>query len=381
VSLLTPDRIQKAAALVGDSPASTKKSFTGMVPTILAGLMNLSSSDTGAGQLLSLVHDVGGDGNILNDLGALFSGGTTTQTAMNTGRDLLRTVFGGKLDTVVDQLASASGVKTSSTSSLLSLATPLVLGVLGRQVKARGLNASGLANLLLGQKSALAGRVPTALAGVLGLGGPSVRAARMTPLPFAPAAGSSLRWLRGLLPLALLALVGGWLASSWRGCGQATEQAKQAVQQQVARIALPGGGSLEVREGSFHYNLARFLGNTADTVVPRTFVFEDLNFQTGSAGLTPESARTVTDLIAILKAYPTAKGRLDGHTDNTGDAAANKQLSLDRAKAVRDTMIANGVDAARLDYAGFGQERPIASNDTEDGRARNRRTELVVVAK
>jgi outer membrane protein OmpA-like peptidoglycan-associated protein len=175
--------------------------------------------------------------------------------------------------------------------------------------------------------------------------------------------------------------VGGWLASSWRGCGQATEQAKQAVQQQVARIALPGGGSLEVREGSFHDNLARFLGNTADTVVPRTFVFEDLNFQTGSAGLTPESARTVTDLVAILKAYPTAKGRLDGHTDNTGDAAANKQLSLDRAKAVRDTMIANGVDAARLDYAGFGQERPIASNDTEDGRARNRRTELVVVAK
>jgi OmpA-OmpF porin, OOP family len=147
VSLLTPDRIQKAAALVGDSPASTKKSFTGMVPTILAGLMNLSSSDTGAGQLLSLVHDVGGDGNILNDLGALFSGGTTTQTAMNTGRDVLRTVFGGKLDTVVDQLASASGVKTSSASSLLSLATPLVLGVLGRQVKARGLNAGGLANL------------------------------------------------------------------------------------------------------------------------------------------------------------------------------------------------------------------------------------------
>jgi len=115
--------------------------------------------------------------------------------------------------------------------------------------------------------------------------------------------------------------------------------------------------------------------------VPRTFVFEDLNFQTGSARLTPESTRTVTDLVAILKAYPTAKARLDGHTDNTGDAAANKQLSLDRAKAVRDMMIANGIDGARLDYAGFGQERPIASNDTEDRRAKNRRTEFVVVAK
>jgi OmpA-OmpF porin, OOP family len=148
----------------------------------------------------------------------------------------------------------------------------------------------------------------------------------------------------------------------------------------VARIALPGGGSLEVREGSFHYNLARFLGNTADTAVPRTFVFEDLNFQTGSAGLIPKSARTVTDLVAILKAYPTAKGRLDGHTDNTGDAAANKQLSLDRAKAVRHTMIANGVDAARLDHAGLGRSARSRPTTRRTG-ARNRRTELVVVAK
>ena len=380
-ALLTPDRIQKAAALVGESPTSTQKSFAGIVPTILAGLMKLSSSDTGASQLLGLVKRVGGDGSMLNNLGALFGGGPATQTAMSTGREVLQTVFGGKLDTVVDQLASASGVKTSSASSLLSLAAPLVLGVLGRGMKARGLNAGGLANLLLSEKSALAGRVPAALSGVLGLGGPSVTAARMTPVPFAPEAGSSLRWLRWLLPLALLALVGAWLASSWRACGQTAEQGKQAAQQQVARIALPEGGSLEVREGSFNYNLARFLGNPVDTGVPRTFVFEDLSFQTGSARLTPESTRTVTDLVAILKAYPTAKARLDGHTDNTGDAAANKQLSLDRAKAVRDMMIADGIDAARLDYAGFGQEHPLAPNDTEDGRARNRRTELVVLAK
>jgi len=132
--------------------------------------------------------------------------------------------------------------------------------VLGRGMKARGLNAGGLANLLLSEKSALAGRVPAALSGVLGLGGPSVTAARMTPVPFAPEAGSSLRWLRWLLPLALLALVGAWLASSWRACGQTAEQGKQAAQQQVARIALPEGGSLEVREGSFNYNLAASSG-------------------------------------------------------------------------------------------------------------------------
>ena len=377
-ALLTPDRIQKAAAFVGESPASTQKSFSILVPTLLAGLLKLLSSDTGASQLLNLVNRVGGDGSILNDLGALFGGGTATQTTMSTGRDVLQTVFGSKLNTVVDQVASASGVQASSASSLLNLGAPLVLGVLGREMKARGLNASGLATLLQGQQSGLEGRIPAALSGVLGLGGPSVTAARARPVPIEAPAGSSFGWLRWLLPLVVLALIGAWLA---RSCGPTAEQAKQAAQRTMAKISLPGGGSLEVPEGSFNYNLARFLANPADTAVPKTFVFEDLNYQTGSAGLTPESARTVADVVAILKAYPTAKVRLEGHTDNTGDPAANKQLSLDRAKSVRDMMVANGIDAARLDYAGFGQERPIASNDTDEGRAKNRRTELVVVSK
>ena len=377
-ALLTPDRIQKAAAFVGESPASTQKSFSILVPTLLAGLLKLLSSDTGASQLLNLLNRVGGDGSILNDLGALFGGGTATQTTMSTGRDVLQTVFGSKLNTVADQVASASGVQASSASSLLNLGAPLVLGVLGREMKARGLNASGLATLLQGQQSALEGRIPAALSGVLGLGGPSVTAARTRAVPIEAPAGPSLGWLRWLLPLVVLALVGAWLA---RSCGPTAEQAKQAAQRTMAKISLPGGASLDVPEGSFNYNLARFLANPADTAVPKTFVFEDLNYQTGSAGLTPESARTVADVVAILKAYPTAKVRLEGHTDNTGDPAANKQLSLDRAKSVRDMMVASGIDGARLDYAGFGQERPIASNDTDEGRARNRRTELVVVSK
>ncbi len=138
---------------------------------------------------------------------------------------------------------------------------------------------------------------------------------------------------------------------------------------------------MEVKEGGINYNLARYLGDTADTTVPRTFVFDDLNFETGSASLVPDSRRVVENLIVIMKAYPSARGRLEGHTDNTGDAAANKQLSDARARSVRDAMVAGGIDAGRLDAAGFGQERPIASNDTEAGKAKNRRTELVITSK
>jgi outer membrane protein OmpA-like peptidoglycan-associated protein len=89
----------------------------------------------------------------------------------------------------------------------------------------------------------------------------------------------------------------------------------------------------------------------------------------------------VTDLIVILKAFPSTETRLEGHTDSVGDAEANKKLSQDRADAVKSIMVTNGIDASRLSTTGYGQEKPIASNDTEDGRAQNRRTELMVVKK
>ena len=70
--------------------------------------------------------------------------------------------------------------------------------------------------------------------------------------------------------------------------------------------------------------------------------------------------------------------RLEGHTDSTGDAAANKKLSFDRAIVIKEIMIKGGIADERIGTDGYGQEKPIASNETENGRAKNRRTELVV---
>jgi OOP family OmpA-OmpF porin len=72
---------------------------------------------------------------------------------------------------------------------------------------------------------------------------------------------------------------------------------------------------------------------------------------------------------------------LTGHTDNTGTPEANQKLSLDRADAVSQMLVTGGVAADRITTAGYGQDRPIASNDTEEGRAKNRRLELTVTQK
>jgi outer membrane protein OmpA-like peptidoglycan-associated protein len=80
----------------------------------------------------------------------------------------------------------------------------------------------------------------------------------------------------------------------------------------------------------------------------------------------------------MLKAYPNVAVNVAGHTDNTGDPTANKRLSAERAAAVKQTLVTMGVAGARITDEGLGPDKPIASNDTEEGRAKNRRVELLV---
>ena len=79
-----------------------------------------------------------------------------------------------------------------------------------------------------------------------------------------------------------------------------------------------------------------------------------------------------------MNAYPSLLVNVQGHTDNTGDANANKKLSLDRANAIRSALIAAGVAGNRVTTQGFGAEKPTATNDTDEGRQKNRRIDVVV---
>lgn len=180
-------------------------------------------------------------------------------------------------------------------------------------------------------------------------------------------------WMKWAWVLPLLALL--FLIPTIRSCSTPTV----ASGPKLASIALPCGTTLSVEEGSFTYNLATFMVKGTDTELPKRIVFDHLNFDSGTTRLTPESNQTVADLVAILKCYPNSTYLLEGHTDSTGDPVANKKLSLDRADAIKGMLVQAGVDASRISTDGWGQEKPIASNDTDEGKAKNRRTEIVVV--
>ena len=102
-----------------------------------------------------------------------------------------------------------------------------------------------------------------------------------------------------------------------------------------------------------------------------------INFDVNKATIRPESKPVVDQVAQMLKENPAIKVSIEGHTDSTGDPKKNRTLSEDRAKAVQAAIVAQGIDAKRLATAGWGQEKPIADNKTEDGKAKNRRVELV----
>jgi OOP family OmpA-OmpF porin len=107
------------------------------------------------------------------------------------------------------------------------------------------------------------------------------------------------------------------------------------------------------------------------------FIALYINFDTGKADLKADGEATVKEIAAMLKAAPTMKISIEGHTDNVGTPASNQKLSEARAKSVMDAVAKAGIAKDRLSSKGLGQTTPIADNRTDDGKAKNRRVELV----
>jgi outer membrane protein OmpA-like peptidoglycan-associated protein len=104
-------------------------------------------------------------------------------------------------------------------------------------------------------------------------------------------------------------------------------------------------------------------------------------FEYNKSDILPESEHIIDEIVDVLMSKPSIRLEIQGHTDNIGGIQFNQELSERRAKAVMDALISKGIEERRLRYRGFGYSQPVASNDTEEGRAQNRRTVFKVTAK
>lgn len=394
-SLLTPDMVGKAASFLGESESGVTKALGGIAPAVLQGIISNAGTDGGSG-IMNMAKQAAGSG-ILDNLGGLFGGSGGSMMSM--GTSLLSGLFGSKTNGLASLISSFAGIKSSSSNSLLSALAPMALGLVGKHVMSNGLSGQGLVSWLTGQKDAVAKAVPSGLnlSSIFDDSESRIKAAAPVYREPVPTPGGMPKWL---LPLLLLVLGALALWYFLKGCNPQTEavttidSVKTEVQspepvvvapvRESFKVKLVNGVEIDAYKGGVEDRLVTCINDAA--CVPGKdlwFDFDDINFDLGSSTITAESQRQVKNIAEILKAYPTLKLKIGGYTDKTGDAAANKKLSQERADNVTAAIVAAGGNAAQMEKAeGYGSEfAKFAADAPDEERKADRRISVSVRAK
>ncbi|WP_437538612.1 OmpA family protein [Sorangium sp. So ce726] len=448
---LTPELISAATKGLGlsdESPTNVRGAAESSVPTLLAGMAQVASTESGAAQLFRVITERDYEG-LLGRAGPLRP--EQAEELSQHGQSMIARLFGDRASGMIDLVSRSSGVEQRCSTAMLGLVAPIVACVLGREVRSRGLTARGLSDLLSHHKQAFKDdpRAPAGLAGFLApsmaAGAPFVAtaarerphdavssasrtAAPSTPLPSREGTPRQRETREWLLPAVLAAAVLGGLwafvrerrpertaaeptqeapiaaapredlaqpvapppqveapraeAPTAAAPSEAPPSAPEIVEQlkiTAGEMTLPGGKVLSVDEHSSEAEIARYLdAGAADG--PRRFSMEGVNFRFGTTELTEASRPKLEALAVILDAYPSARVRIEGHTDAVGGAEGNRSLSLARAQTVRNELTARQIAPDRIEVAGMGAEQPVAPNDTAGGRAQNRRIDVMILS-
>lgn len=147
----------------------------------------------------------------------------------------------------------------------------------------------------------------------------------------------------------------------------------------VHLVTSPAGGNYLVGQEKAFAQTAQLLPASAlkQQLDSTGKVALQVNFATDKTDILPDSLPQIDQVVRLLQDDATLQLAINGHTDNTGDASHNQKLSEGRANAVVAAIVGKGIDGARLSAQGFGQTQPVADNATEEGKAKNRRVELV----
>src|SRR5262245_37311628 len=198
--LTTPELLSTAARSLGESEGSVATGLGAAFPTILAGLAGKAGDARAMRPLFDLINSPVNDGSVLRD--PRLAVNVAPQSALGgAAGSLLSGLFGSQLSSVGDVVGRTAGLRAGAGSSLLNIAAPLVLGLLGNRVRTGGIDLAGLGSLLLGERDQITRALPSGIGSVLGLQGAAV------PQVSAP---STSRWLwPALAALALVAVLWG----------------------------------------------------------------------------------------------------------------------------------------------------------------------------
>ena len=385
---------KQASEFLGEPENNTQSALGMVLPALLGSLAKQGSTAEGAGSLLKTLGGANIDSGILGNIAGLFSEKSKTDSLVSLGTTLVGSLFGEKAGSIASTIASLTGLKSSSSSSLLALAAPLVFSFLKKLVSDKGLDAGGLMSLLAEQTGFLKGKVNPQLAGAMGLGSmfdSLTGGASSDPAPAAtsrpaerptyapPAVGEERSGLSKLLPwlIGLGALLGG--LAVFRGCDKdAGAPETKAVVAPAVKAPAPQAAAPAVRPAPAPAPAAAPAVPAAKPVpapaaATTTMLPAKIYFAVGAPNPEGPSIATLAQAAIAVKNQGVAVD-ITGYTDSTGDVAKNQELAKQRALAVRDRLIAAGVPEGKINM-----KPPFSITTTGTGSdAEARRVEITL---
>jgi OmpA-OmpF porin, OOP family len=427
---LTNELVSKASSALGESEGGISKILSAAVPSLIGSIADKASSHGGAEAVAKMASESHNSG-ILGSLGNFFGGDDSSSSLLSGGAGIISSLLGGKGNMLTSLISNFAGTKSGTVGTILSMAAPAILGMIGKHTSDNNVPTSGLASLLGGQKDLAMKALPSGfnLSSIFGDSTSTAHTAHSTATHAASTAyneveekaGGGMKWL---LPLLLVgALAAGAYYMFKDGCNKKTEGTTTGTDTSatggsttgvegaatsttatvaatvdsvtglvnydlgaMADLELPGGTKINCAANGFENTLVNFIKTgTIDTVNKGAnwFNLHDVQFVSGKTTYaTPKAMTQIKNVAAVLKAYPNVVIKVGGNTDISGDAAKNKALSQSRATQVMKDLIAAGAGATQIKEAvGYGSEFATAKVGDKPGMAQDRKTTAKVASK
>lgn len=381
---ITPEFLDSTSAMLGENRDNVKLALSGIIPFLLNKVVgHLQYAETPS-VFLKLLRELPG----LNTQKFTLSELLKISGQDSVIKNLLALLMPDSPEGLQKTVMNATNTTPDSANALITLGSVLLFKPMRDYLYGRTQQSLSLKSWLQQQTAGAINPIPAAfLAPAKGNDDTAPAPVKPGAEP-APAAGkkcSKWPWLLLLLLLVLLLLF------LLRGCND-KEAPVQTQNSSESRSlwgdlgaffskALPDGKTLNIPQYGVENRLLAFIESDEPVSDDRWFSFDRLLFKTNSAQLEPASQEQLKNIVEILRAYPKVSLKLGGYTDNTGTDDINMKLSQDRADSVRQALSELGADAGRIEAKGYGSAHPVAPNDTEENRAKNRRIDILVTEK
>jgi OOP family OmpA-OmpF porin len=387
------------SALSQESTSDVQVAMLGALPGLIGGIMNKASTSGGVHELIGLIN-LNNEEYVLNGLDSILADPSRSKEFISNGLSLLPILLDLDLKTVTDSISSSSGIKTYSVSTILSICAPIVLSVVAKYARVKGaksIEPVRLTTLLAEQKDYIEPYLPADLRDLWNfkeledLNKSLIR----NPLSEKELEGRPTSRLTKVVLWVFALLLIGAAVWGYKNLNKEEETVvvedfpvqvdsakkprnnKEAVQTDLGPFVqreLPKNIVLNIPEKGVESKLITFIQDSTLAIDKETwFDFDRITFETNATSLSKESLEQIDNIAKILRAYPNVNLKIGGYTDNTGDAAKNLSLSKARADAVKQGIVSKNIKATRIQSEGYGMEHPVADNETEEGRAQNRR--------